>query len=158
MMIIAVWQLFLNYRTNGVEKEAAQYGQSAVKSKENGAVKDFTAKKLEQEYLDSISDEKVLNLGLISYSYNDLKKQQLQLGLDLKGGMSLVLQVDLRDLIILLADGNDQDEDFQAALKNATLAQQNSAVDYVTLFKNAFEEQAPDRMKHKDKKHTQEWQ
>ncbi len=145
MMIIAVWQLFLNYRTNGVEKEAAQYGQSAVMSMENGAVKDFTAKKLEQEYLDSISDEKVLNLGLISYSYNDLKKQQLQLGLDLKGGMSLVLQVDLRDLIILLADGNDQDEDFQAALKNATLAQQNSAVDYVTLFKNAFEEQAPDR-------------
>lgn len=145
MMIIAVWQLFLNFRTNGVEKEAAQYGQQAVTSMEDGAVKDFTAKQLEQGYLDSISDEKVLNLGLISYSYNDLKKQQLQLGLDLKGGMSLVLQVDLRDLIILLADGNDKDEDFQAALNNATAAQQNSAVDYVTLFKNAFEEVAPDR-------------
>jgi len=145
MMIIAVWQLFLNFRTNGVEKEAAQYGQQAVTSMEDGAVKDFTAKQLEQGYLDSISDEKVLNLGLISYSYNDLKKQQLQLGLDLKGGMSLVLQVDLRDLITLLADGNDKDEDFQAALNNATAAQQNSAVDYVTLFKDAFEEVAPDR-------------
>ena len=145
MMIIAVWQLFLNYRTNSVEKEATQHGQSAVMSMEDGAVKDFTAKKLEQEYLDAISDEKVLDLGLISFSYNDLKKQQLQLGLDLKGGMSLVLQVDLRDLIILLADGNDKDEDFQAALTKATEAQQNSAVDYVTLFKNAFEEQAPDR-------------
>ena len=49
MMIIAVWQLFLNYRTNGVEKEATQHGQSAVMSMEDGAVKDFTAKKLEQE-------------------------------------------------------------------------------------------------------------
>ena len=145
MMIIAVWQLFLNFRTNGVENEATQYGQQTVTSMEDGAVKDFTAKQLEQGYLDSVSDETVLNLGLIKYSYNDLKKQQLQLGLDLKGGMSLVLQVDLRDLIILLADGNEKDEDFQAALNNATAAQQNSAVDYVTLFKNAFEEVAPDR-------------
>lgn len=145
MLIIAVWQLFLNFRTNRVENEAAQYGQSAVVSMEDGAVKDFTAKQLEQGYLDSISDEKVLNLGLISYSYNELKKQQLQLGLDLKGGMSLVLQVNLQDLIIKLADGNDEDEDFQKALQQATEAQQNSAVDFVTLFKTAFEEVAPDR-------------
>lgn len=145
MMIIAVWQLFLNFRTNGVEKEAAQYGQSAVVSMEDGAVKDFTAKQLEQGYLDSISDETVLNLGLIKYSYNDLKKQQLQLGLDLKGGMSLVLQVDLRSLIELLGEDFKEDEDFQAALNQAAINQQNSAVDYVTLFKNAFEEIAPDR-------------
>lgn len=145
MLIIAAWQLFLNFRTNGVEKEAARYGTKAVSSMEDGAAKDFTAKTLEQGYLDSVSDETVLNLGLIRYSYSELKKQQLQLGLDLKGGMSVVLQVDLRDLIIMLADGNDKDKDFQSALDLATTNQRNSSSDYVTLFRDAFEEVAPGR-------------
>ena len=111
MLIIAVWQLFLNFRTNSVEKNAMGYGQNSVANMEEGVAKDFTSKRLEQVYLDSVSSETVLNLGLIKYSYNDLKKQQLQLGLDLKGGMSMVLQVDLKDLIVLLADGNEKDEE-----------------------------------------------
>lgn len=145
MLIIAVWQLFLNFRTNGVEKEAARYGTQTVSNMEDGAAKDFTAKTLEQGYLDSVSNETVLNLGLIKYSYSELKKQQLQLGLDLKGGMSVVMQVDLRDLIIVLADGNDKDKDFQGALELATKNQRSSNSDYVTLFRDAFEEVAPGR-------------
>ncbi len=145
MLIIAVWQLFLNFRTNSVEKNAMGYGQNSVANMEEGVAKDFTSKRLEQVYLDSVSSETVLNLGLIKYSYNDLKKQQLQLGLDLKGGMSMVLQVDLKDLIVLLADGNEKDEDFKKALDLATENQKNSSSDYVTLFTQAFEEVAPGR-------------
>jgi SecD/SecF fusion protein len=145
MLIIAVWQLFLNFRTNGVEKNAVRYATNSVADMDDGVLKNFTAKQLEQSYLDSVSGETVLNLGLIRYSYNDLKQQQLQLGLDLKGGMSVVMQVDLKDLIIVLADGNDKDADFQKALTLASKNQQSSSTDYVTLFAQAFEEVAPDR-------------
>ncbi len=145
MLIIAVWQLFLNFRTLGVEKNAVRYATGAVVSMENGVEKDFTAKQLEQGYLDSVSNETVLNLGLIKYTYSELKKQQLQLGLDLKGGMSVVMQVDLRDLIIVLADGNDKDADFQKALDLASKNQRTSGADYVTLFTKAFEKVAPNR-------------
>lgn len=148
MLIIAVWQLFLNFRTNGVEKNAVRYATNAVANMDDGVLKDFTAKQLEQSYLDSVSGETVLNLGLIKYSYNDLKKQQLQLGLDLKGGMSVVMQVDLKDLIAVLADQKDEnatDEDFKKAIALASKNQQSSATDFVTLFAEAFEEVAPNR-------------
>jgi SecD/SecF fusion protein len=145
MLIIAVWQLFLNFRTNGVEKNAVRYGTNSVANMDDGVLKDFRAKQLEQTYLDSVSGETVLNLGLIKYTYNNLKQQQLQLGLDLKGGMSVVMQVDLKDLIIVLADGNDKDADFQKALTLASKNQQSSSTDYVTLFAQAFQEVAPGR-------------
>jgi SecD/SecF fusion protein len=148
MLIIAVWQLFLNFRTNGVEKNAVRYATNAVANMDDGVLKDFTAKQLEQAYLDSVSNETVLNLGLIKYTYNDLKKQQLQLGLDLKGGMSVVMQVDLKDLIAVLADQKDEnatDEDFKKAIALASKNQQSSATDFVTLFADAFKEVAPNR-------------
>jgi SecD/SecF fusion protein len=145
MLIIAVWQLFLTFRTNTVEKNAEKYAATMSANIEDGAAKEFAAKKSLQSYLDSVSNETVLNLGLIKFSYNDLKRQQLQLGLDLKGGMSVVMQVNLRDLIIVLADGNDKDDDFQKALDEATKQQASSSSDYVTLFVNAFEKAAPKR-------------
>lgn len=147
MLIIAVWQLFLNFRTNGVEKNAVRYATNSVANMEDGVKKDFTAKQLEQTYLDSVSGETVLNLGLIKYSYNDLKKQQLQLGLDLKGGMSVVMQVDLKDLIAVLADQKDKvtDKDFEKAIALASQKQQSSATDFVTLFAQSFKEVAPNR-------------
>ncbi len=142
MLIIAAWQLFLGFRTGAVENNAAEYATEMATVKEG-----VSAKQLEQAYLDSISDETVLNLGLLKFSYSDLVKQQLQLGLDLKGGMSVVMQVDLKDLIYVLADDSkpQDDEDFEAAMALATERQQSSATDFVTLFTEAFNEIAPER-------------
>jgi SecD/SecF fusion protein len=138
MLIIAVWQIFLNLRTNAVNRNAERYATQ-------NAVEGVSEKQLQQAYLDSVSNETVLNLGVLKFTYADLVKQQLQLGLDLKGGMSVVMQVDLKDLIIVLADGNDKDEDFQKALTLASQRQKNSTSDYVTLFAEAFGEVAPNR-------------
>ena len=54
---------------------------------------------LSSQYLDSISNEDVFNLGFTSFTYQRCKEQQLNLGLDLQGGMNVVLQVSMRDLI-----------------------------------------------------------
>jgi SecD/SecF fusion protein len=140
MLIIAVWQLFLGFRTGTVEDNAVNYAAEMVAVKEG-----VSEKQLEQAYLDSVSDETVLNLGLLKFTYSDLVKQQLQLGLDLKGGMSVVMQVDLKDLIYVLAEDGEKDKDFQAAMAEATKNQQSSSTDFVTLFADAFNELAPDR-------------
>ncbi|MEY3422169.1 MAG: hypothetical protein RIR48_2472, partial [Bacteroidota bacterium] len=82
-----------------------------------------------------------------SYTYSEVKKQQLALGLDLKGGMSAVLQVDLKDFLKSLAGRNSNNADFQKALDNATAAQKTSQSDYITLFAEEYRKIAgPDRL------------
>jgi SecD/SecF fusion protein len=91
-------------------------------------------------YLDSISTETVFKIPLLkSYTYQELKGSQLGFGLDLKGGMSVLLQVDLRDFIRAMA-GNTQDKSVEDALKRATELQQNAKSDYISLFAQAWKE------------------
>lgn len=142
MLILSVYTFALFLPTNNVEKRAESYANQLAADVENGPEKDFMVKKYRQQYLDSMSTETVLNLGFRKFNYLDLKKQQLALGLDLKGGMSVVMQVDLRDLIIQLSD-DSQDPKFKEALQLATDRQVNSQTDFITLFKRAYEEVAP---------------
>ncbi|MEO6759980.1 MAG: protein translocase subunit SecDF, partial [Saprospiraceae bacterium] len=75
------------------------------------------------------------------FTYADLKKSQLAMGLDLKGGMSVLLQVDLHDFIKNLS-GNSVDPVFTAALDKASEAQHTQQGDYITLFAKAWKETA----------------
>lgn len=142
MLILSVYTFALFLPTNNVEKRAETYANQLAADVENGPEKDFLVKKYRQQYLDSLSNETVLNLGFRKFNYLDLKKQQLALGLDLKGGMSVVMQVDLKDLIIQLSD-DSQDPKFKEALQLATERQASSQTDFITLFKRAYEEVAP---------------
>lgn len=86
-------------------------------------------------YLDSLSSEKVY----FAYTYKDVKSRELNLGLDLKGGMNVMLQVQLEDLVKALSDDN-QTEPFQQALQLAKANSVNSTKDYITLFAEAWTE------------------
>ena len=91
-------------------------------------------------FLDSLSTETVFSIPLIKdFTYSDLKKGQLAMGLDLKGGMSVLLQVDLRDFLKSLA-GNTTDPAFTKALEKASESQKTQQTDYITLFANAWKE------------------
>ncbi|MBK9016694.1 MAG: protein translocase subunit SecD [Saprospiraceae bacterium] len=91
-------------------------------------------------YLDSISSETIFKIPLLkSYTYQELKGSQLGFGLDLKGGMSVLLQVDLRDFIRAMA-GNTTDKSVEDALTRATQLQQNTQSDYISLFAQAWKE------------------
>lgn len=90
-------------------------------------------------YLDSMSSEKIFRVPLIKdFTYEELKSKQLALGLDLKGGMSVILQVDLRDFIKSLAN-NSEDPEFNKALNNASERFKTAQTDYVTLFGEEFQ-------------------
>lgn len=137
MTIVTLFQFLFIIPTQKVERAADAYAQKAS-AKAKGTAKEALFKRKRAEYLDSMSTEVVFNLPLLkAYTYQDLKAQQLALGLDLKGGMSVVLQVDLKDFIASLAD-NSQDKTFRKALDQAVADQANAQSGFVDLFASAY--------------------
>ena len=90
-----------------------------------------------QNYLDSIANEPVYNLLVKEYTFRESKERELNLGLDLKGGMNVTLEVSVVDLIRSLSN-NSTDPTFNKALEEAMVMQKNSQKDFVTLFGEAF--------------------
>ncbi len=83
--------------------------------------------------LDSLSDHTVYNLGVASFTYKELKSKEMNLGLDLRGGMNVILEVSVRDVLLGLA-GDADDPQLRQAIEEADAAQTNSQDAYLTLF------------------------
>ena len=96
--------------------------------------------KVEQDYLDSLSNEKVM---LWNWTLKDCREMEISLGLDLKGGMNVILEVSVPDVIKALAD-NKPDEAFNNALATAAKQAINSQDDVITLFVKEYHRIAPD--------------
>ena len=94
----------------------------------------------EAHYLDSMQNEKVY-LG--SYTLKQCREMEIGLGLDLKGGMNVILEVSIPDVIKALAD-NKPDEAFNNALATAAKQAVNSQDDVITLFIREYHKIAPD--------------
>ena len=94
----------------------------------------------EQNYLDSLANEKV---WLWNWSLKDCREMEIGLGLDLKGGMNVILEVSVPDVIKALAD-NKQDETFNQALATAAKQATTSQDDIITLFIREYHRLAPD--------------
>lgn len=77
--------------------------------------------------------EDTLKLGIVNYNYNDAKEKEIALGLDLKGGMNVILQISVRDLLTDLAD-RSLDADFIEVLDRATERNKSSNSDYIDDF------------------------
>ena len=143
MTIVTLIQYLFLVPTQKVEKNAEEHAESMSSNYPEDQRND-AFKAARTAYLDSMSTEEVFKIPYLkSYTYQELKGQQLALGLDLKGGMSVVLQVDLRNFIYALANSS-KDPTFNEALDKATEAQKSAQSDYVTLFVDAFRELAND--------------
>ena len=129
LALICVYQLTFTFKARKVEHDAQEYAQGD--------------KTKERNYLDSISGENVYSLfGLKNYTYKDVKALEMNLGLDLKGGMNVTLEVSVVDLIKSLSNYS-ADTTFNAAIKRAQILQLDSQDDFVTLFGRAFEDVDP---------------
>lgn len=134
MILVTLVQYLFILPTNRVEKEAERFAMEQSSSVEDEAERNRVHTEAVRAFLDSMSNETVFKIPLLkSYTYQELKSQQLAYGLDLKGGMSVVLQIDLRELIRTLAQ-NSKDPTFREALDNASKAQLNAQSDFVALF------------------------
>lgn len=140
VLIIAVCLLQFAYfiPTNNVENAADAYAEK-MSGKGSDGTTTAEYKAARAGYLDSIAGSPIFSIPLVkSYTYNELKQQQLALGLDLKGGMSALLQVDLSDFLKGLAGRNANNAEFLKALANAENAQKSSQSDYITLFADEY--------------------
>ena len=141
LLIVCVWQFTFYFPTNKVENNADKFAQKAamLASPEN---KDAVLKSARASYLDSMSSENVFNVPLVGkYTYQELKSKQLALGLDLKGGMSVLLHVDLKDFLKSLS-GNSTDPNFTKAFESASALQKQSQSDFIQLFVQEYEKVA----------------
>lgn len=131
LTVVCLYQYLLIVPTNNVESDASKYATEM-------AAKDGKWNTHYSRFLDSMCTEKVFSIPLIKeFTYCDLKKSQLAMGLDLKGGMSVLLQVDLKDFLKSMA-AKSQDPAFLKSLDEASEAQKTQQADYITLFSNAW--------------------
>ncbi|MDR3095394.1 MAG: protein translocase subunit SecDF [Bacteroidales bacterium] len=132
MALVCLYQLLFTWKTYTAEKEAEKY--ATIIDGENTTV-DYDKK---NRYLDSISNEPIFNfLGLRKYTYKECKGREINLGLDLKGGMNVILEVSVADVVKALSNYSI-DPTFNQALADALKMQQNSTDDFLTLFERAF--------------------
>ncbi|PHI19853.1 hypothetical protein CEQ90_10695 [Lewinellaceae bacterium SD302] len=144
LLVTAVQYLFV-IPTNNVESDAEDFAESKSAPVEGEREQAETYKMAYSNYLDSMSNKEIVKIPLLkSYTYQELKGQQLAYGLDLKGGMSVVLQVDLREFIRSLGL-KSSDPTFEEALDLASQAQANAQDDFVALFADAWQEVKGDK-------------
>jgi len=131
--IVCLYQLSFTWVADGVEEDAIAYAAD-FNEDERGVKEKF--------YLDSINSEEVYDIVLTSYTYAECQQREINLGLDLKGGMNVTLEVMVVDVVKALSNQN-KDETFNAAIKNTLKAQEDSQDDFVTVFGREYEKLAP---------------
>ncbi len=131
LLIACVYQLSFTFKTRSVEKKAAEYAaQFPVKEQPSA----------EQHFLDSVRNLPVYDLGFTNFTYKVCKERELNLGLDLKGGMNVMLEVQVEDVVKALAGDSQNEPAFVEAIAEANAAVKNgSSKDYIGDFVKAYE-------------------
>jgi SecD/SecF fusion protein len=126
---ICVYQLSFTFVSRQVENNAKEYANAPeVVEKANdlangdmlmeGLIFDSISKAREKFYLDSLQNAEVYNILVTQYTYKEVKELEINLGLDLKGGMNVTLEVSVPDIILALS-GKSKNETFRNALAGA---------------------------------------
>ncbi|MBI1182981.1 protein translocase subunit SecDF [bacterium] len=115
-----------------VNKDAEEYSELKGKDKT-----EEEKKEIKKNYLDSMESVEVYNIGIASYTFNECKKNKLNLGLDLQGGMHVTLEISLDKLIKKLS-GSEENENVKKALEMANQRQLTSQDPYVDLFYESY--------------------
>lgn len=131
--LICLYSLSFTWISREIQKEATTYATTS-----RGAV-DLEKK---QHYLDSLWDRPVYNFIGYSYTLQDVKEKELNLGLDLQGGMHIVMQVSPVEVLRALSN-NYQGQTFQQALKNAEKLQKEENESFLDLFYQEYQKLAP---------------
>lgn len=152
--LVCLYQLSFTYFSNKVERDAKEYARSERIVKmaneiagegdlEEMVVMDSLARVYERFYLDSMMGETVFNILVKKYTYSEVKEREINLGLDLRGGMNVTLEISVPSIVRALAD-NNQDPTFQLAMENAIQEQRDgNRENFVYLFGEKFEELDP---------------
>lgn len=129
LAIACAFQLSFTFVTKSVQNDAAAYAGDNHE--------------MESEYLDSMKSQIVYNIGLVKYTYAECLEKEINLGLDLRGGMNVMLEIDVRDVLKALS-ADSHDPAFTQAMAQATKAQKDGSTDdFITLFSHFYNHIAP---------------
>ncbi|RYD52385.1 MAG: protein translocase subunit SecDF [Sphingobacteriales bacterium] len=146
LILISLYQLSFTFLVQGVEKKAHAQAERQARAANPSASTADLQRLVEARYndiTDSLQGEKVVSLlGIKKYTYAEAKSNELNLGLDLQGGMNVTLDVSLADLVRSMSN-NPQDPALNAALSKAEARKASSQADFVTLFGEEFTKAAP---------------
>ena len=130
--LVSIYQLSFTFISSSVESEAESFAIQSV-SEDISDYLEVRDKKI-TNYLDSIGNNTIYGFT----SYNDAKAKELNKGLDLKGGINVILQISIKDILKGLAE-NSKNLVFNNALEEANLLQKSSDEPYVESFFRAFD-------------------
>ena len=165
--LVCLYQLSFTWKVNNIDEAATDYALSQIDVNQSDEIlaldsvvtdsiqrtlevqkinenylnnRDIILENLEREYIkkESINEDgspKDIFMGM--YTYQDCKEREINLGLDLKGGMNVTLEVSVKDVLVSLS-GKSKDTTFRRALKNAEKNLENSQTAFVELFANEF--------------------
>ncbi len=156
--LACIFYLSFTWVTRGVENDAVEYAENAVtsarikkaaqefaqgnSSKELSYI-DSLKNQIADRYLDSMKKQSVYDIFVAEYTYEECKKNEINLGLDLRGGMNVTLEISVIDIIRNLSN-NSADVDFNKALLET---QKNLGVknndDFITLFAKTYKQVSP---------------
>jgi SecD/SecF fusion protein len=158
LALACIFYLSFTWITRGVESDAKEYAESisssagiqaeAKKFANGDGTKELSyiesvKEKLVDKYLDSLKNQPVYDLILASYTYEECKKREINLGLDLRGGMNVTLEISVADIVKNLSNLNP-DAVFNKSIQDA---QDNMGVgnndDFLTLFAKKYKANAP---------------
>ncbi len=124
------------YHDGKAEDIAAAQVEKAKQSGKTDALAALEGEKAKQEYLDSVSTN---NIWFNTWNLKECREMEIGLGLDLKGGMNVILEVSVPDIIDMLAD-HKQDEGFRTCLELAKKEEEKSQDDFITIFINQWKQ------------------
>lgn len=132
LAVVCLYQLSFTWKAVTVRNAAHEYALDATTGEVDA--------KSEQYYLDSVSTEKIYFFNM--FTYRDCIERELNFGLDLKGGMNIILEISVTDVIRNLST-SPSDTTLNKAIAQARERQKNTAADFIDLFAEEFEKVAP---------------
>jgi SecD/SecF fusion protein len=132
--VLSLYYLSFTFVSRNIQKEAVAFATN---------VSDVLDLSKKQQYLDSIWNEPVYSFFGVDYTFKEIKDTELNLGLDLQGGMHVVLEVSPVEIIKGIS-GNNEDPEFLAAIEEARIQQRTSQESFSSLFYQAYKLRVPD--------------
>ncbi|HPR12427.1 MAG TPA: protein translocase subunit SecDF [Bacteroidales bacterium] len=126
--LVTIYQLSFTGATYLVKKDAREYAQGDLQKEHN--------------YLDSIASLPKDQWSFLGKTFRETQKKEINLGLDLKGGMNVILEVSVEDILRGLSNYSTN-KTFNDAILRARELQKQSQADFLTLFGRAFQEINP---------------
>lgn len=134
--LVSIYQLSFTFKANQIERQAEEAAISKIADTEPNYRALRSAE--EANYLEEIATDTVFDIFIAKFTHNEVKQKAMNLGLDLKGGINVILQVSVKDILKGLAN-NTKDPVFNKALDDATELQKDSQNTYLEDFFIAFD-------------------